>query len=204
MDYFSFGMQFQAGKSPVPNATFERLERRRAEMFLVAGGFLLLTTVINGINLFTTWSLSGPITFLPVFLGPIVASIGIFGIIPELAHHHRRIAVASLLMLIFPLVATVAGLVLFLAAAPRAFLLQIFMVIYGGFGVGFTVFGAICYYTDIPSRAIGGGLFLFAIPWYGFFALQGVTTPAIDFVAFGTMSTGLLLTGYILHRGSGP
>lgn len=185
------------------DAFFRRLESRIVLFFLLAGGLLLSATILNGLVVYANLDLRGPMTNLPEFFGPIIAYFGLMGLFPRLALRVRQTALACLVLLQFPVAATTAGFIFSLSQLDVAFLQELYMVLYVGFAVGSTVLGATVIYAESPSRTVGFALILYAVPWYGLAAVQGVTTALTDFAIFGVMAISLLFIAVRLYMLSG-
>lgn len=167
----------------VNTSLWSMLEEWDATIFLIAGGSLLVTAAINGLDVFTAISTQEgfllSIEGAAGFSGAVLFFIGVLGLYPRLAQAAPRLARVGLLLAIGPgiffvgllvvcsVLAPLLGFPSLEAAVPSFGLITATILV--SFAVALTVLGVCCLHTSVPSRTVGGLLLLVAVAWYGIF-----------------------------------
>lgn len=187
---------------PTTNRLWAAVEKSSAPAFLLAGGLTAIATIAMGLVLTTDMS-QGVLTGLPTMVGLLVAYIGMLGLYPRLATRSRRAALASVVLLLAP----VLGVAFWLSHAlvigqEPSYAGLLVGTVFVGFVVGITLLGITSYRTRVPSRGVGLALLAFAVPWVVLLGTgvvyEGAAPVWIDFVSTGSMAILLLVIGYLL------
>lgn len=165
----------------VNNSLWTMLEEWDETIFLVAGGSLLVTAAVNGLDVFTAITTQEGILLsiegATGFGGAVLLFIGVLGLYPRLVQAAPRLARVGLLLAIGPgiffagllvvcsVLAPLLGFPALEAAVPSFGLIT--AVILVSFASALTLFGVGCLRTSVPSRTVGGLLLLVAGAWYG-------------------------------------
>ncbi len=192
---------------------WEGLEKRNAEVFLVAGVLLLSYAVLEGLSAFAgvrphsavKTGYGGIVLLVPVF--------GLLGLYPRLRDHTPRLSRAGVGttilsgLLILILLVWLLGMTLRMQSLPAipadapawtaAALLVGFLLL----AVSFLMFGLASLRTTVVSRRIA---LLLLVPAAGWFGLMGanVVLPSGDylgFLAYTPISVAVLAVGYLLQ-----
>lgn len=144
----------------------------------------------------------GMITGLPTMVGLLISYLGMFGLYPRLAARNRRAALASIVLLLFPVIGIGfwLGHDLIVGQMPPYVNLLIGLIS-GGFVIGLALYGITSYRLQVPSQRVGLALLALAVPWVvllGSGIVYGGNAPAwLDFVATSMMGGLLLVIGYL-------
>ena len=168
--------------------------------FLVAGVSVSIAAIAMAVVLVTDMS-PGMITGLPTMVGLLISYLGMFGLYPRLAARNRRAALASIVLLLFPVIGIGfwLGNDLVVGQMPPYVNLLIGLIS-GGFVIGLALYGITSYRLQVPSQRVGLALLALAVPWVVLLG-SGIVyenAPAwLDFVATSMMGGLLLVIGYL-------
>ena len=192
----------------VSTRVLESLEKWSAVIFLLAGVFLLVGTVVIGLQLLTGDPdlLKNPFELSP-YLGFIISYFGLLGLYPRLADR-IPLARVSLLLLLVPVIVMLIYIATALVGTELPFGEPVSFGAFILFALGIALFGVGSYQTEVPSRAVGLSLLALSAGWFvllGAGLIDGF--PVWQPVAFGTaaiMTVALLAIGYLLRTGTEP
>lgn len=174
-------------------------------LFLVSGVFLLVGTVVIGLQLIT-----GDPTFLktPFELGPplgyIISYFGLLGLYPRLANPFPRLARVSIVLLLLPVVVLLVYVVTVALGTGFPFADSVSIAAFFLFAGGIAVFGIGSYQAPTLSSTVGLSLLVLSVTWFVFIG-EGLVNgfPASQPVTFGTtalMTLAILTIGYLLRN----
>lgn len=193
------------------------LEQWSASAFLVAGGLLLITTTVNGVEVFASIDTQrGSLLLLEGFTGfggVVLSFVGLLGLYPRLSAARPRTARAGLLLAVGPTLFFAVVLVTCSILAPvmgfpsLKTLVPSFAMIFGGillpFAVSLALFGVASFGAGVPSRPVAGSLLVMAVAWFAFFGttwLYAPNTPVwVTFVQTLAMAAPMTFIGYRLR-----
>ena len=202
-------------------AFWNAAERYRAAVFLAAGGLLLVTGIINGIDVFTSIETQHGVLLwlegLTGFGGVVLSFVGILGVYPDLRNAAPRMARIGILLAggptgFFSFVVVSCGVLAPVMGFPSLkSLVPSFVTIIGVtlflFSIAITIFGVASFRTSVPSRAVGGALVIVAISWFAFFGATWAYAPNTPvWITFGqtvVMGLPLAFIGYRLRTDAG-
>lgn len=198
------------------SAHWRVLNRWCSTAFLVAGGLLLIATVLSALEVFTTLSPEGTLTGPIFFIGLIVSYVGLLGVYPKVADQSPRLALAGVvlvglpaIMLIVLVVWGVSGHALQQVPVPPAVIPafgMVLIVVILLFGLGIAVIGVASLRSPPVSQTIGFLLLILAATWFGLLSATSVYgstfPPWLDFTATGIMAVTLLAVGFRIQIGS--
>lgn len=187
------------------------LENWSARLFLAAGVLVSIQAVSDGLGLATDIEPPDALAFA-IFLGFILSYLGLLGLYPRLVDRTPQLARAGLVLVLLPVLALILLMGAILASSGPPFSEEtgraLFMGIFVGFALGITALGVASFRTQIPSRAVGLFLLVWAAGWYillGTSLIYGF--PISEWVTFVTdaiMAVSLLAIGYLHHTGITP
>lgn len=193
------------------------LEQTSPSVFLLAGGLLLITTTINGVDVFTPIDTQQGVLLwlegLTGFGGVVLSFVGLLGLYPTLSDAAPRLARAGKLLAVGPTVFFSVVLVSCTVLAPLIgfpslkTLVPSFLIIAGGilllFAVAMTLFAVASLRTAVPSRPVGSLLLVIAAAWFAFFGITWVYAPNtpvwMTFVQTAMMAVPMTAIGYRLR-----
>jgi hypothetical protein len=192
------------------------LRRWTADVYLLAGGLLLIATAINGLDLFTPVATQeGALLLvegLTGFGGVVLSFVGLVGLYPRIADSEPRVARAGISLAILPgaffftlvvvcsMLAPLLGVPSLKALVPAfRFITETVLILYA---VATILFAVASLRSSELSGAVGGGLLLVAVSWVGFLGalvLFQYDIPIwLTFVQSITLAVPLLLIGFQL------
>lgn len=197
------------------------LERWSASVFLAAGGLLLVTTAINGVDVVTPIDTQEGVLLwlegLTGFGGVVLTFVGLLGLYSRLSNVAPRLARTGTLLAVGPTMFFTVVLVFCAGLAPALgypslkTLVPSFVTIATGtllpFALALTLFGIGSLRTAMPSRSVGGFLLVIAAAWFVFFGATWVYAPHtpvwVTFVQTSMMAVPTVAIGYHLRTDTG-
>lgn len=195
----------------------DALEQWSGTIFLLAGGMVLTTAVINALDLITAIDTQQGVLLaiegFTGFGGVVLSFVGLLSLYPRLAEPIPRLArtgfrlafvPGTFFIAVFVVCSTLAAalglpsLKLLIPSFPLATktVLLLYAVALGLFGIG-------SFRTSVPSRMVGGLLLVLALVWFSLFgAIQVFTegTPIwVTFVQTSIMAVSMGAIGYELR-----
>ncbi len=195
-------------------SVWNSFERRRASVFLSAGGLMLVTIVLGAVDMVISAKLDA-LAGITAIVGIVLSAFGLVGLYPQLAEAAPRLARAGIILVTLPAVYLVVVLVwtipaVFLPAWPALTTLlpgDFVGVVFILFAGGITIFGTIGLRTAVPSRPVGGFILVLAAAWFIVLGAEIIYEPIPDWVVptmIVLMMGSLLPIGYLLRTDTGP
>lgn len=193
------------------------LEQLDAPLFFAAGGLLLATTAINGLDAFTSIETQAGL-FLTIegasgFGGVVLFFVGLMALYPRLSDISPRLARSGLWLSLGPgvffagLLVVCSGLATLLALPSLKTLIPSFglitAILLASFVIALTLFGVCSMRTSDSMEIIGGLLLVTAAAWFGLFGAIVVyryQTPTwVTFVQTALMAGAMAGIGFRLR-----